>query len=828
MGPNCLFMRIWPFIISAIITTGLIVVLNIPLTIGGSKTPRLGDFLSPQHGFWQNADPADEDFNASLSFPELQGKAEVYFDERLVPHVYAEVENDAFFIQGYLHAKFRLWQMEFQTHAAAGRLSEIMGEKSGTTDFLKIDRFFRRLGMVYGAEQSLKKLEADPVTKAATDAYTAGVNAYITSLKPNQIPFEYKLLNYVPEKWSNLKTQLFLKYMSYDLAGGDNDFEMTNAKRVFSSADIEQLYPTIQDSLDPIIPRGTVFAPASIPVNRPQRADSLYYDDRQDSVEPSLIVKPHENNGSNNWAVAGSKTQSGAPILCNDPHLGLHLPAIWYEMQISTPTYNAYGVSFPGAPSIIIGFNDSCAWGVTNAGRDVKDYYEITFRDTTMQEYMYNGRWTKATFRNEVIRVKGQPDVTERIAMTVFGPVMFDKSYPDILKDGKYYALRWKAHDASNELLTFIKLNRTKNYVDYIRAITTYQTPGQNFAFASKAGNIAIREQGQFPAKWRRQGDFVMPGTDNSYAWQGLIPSLENPTIINPVRGFISSANQLATDETYPYYLAGQPEIYRGISINRRLAGMSNITVDDMKALQTDNYNVFAEMARPVLLKYINESSLSADELNYVNKLKNWNLRSDVTEEGPTVFKLWWDQLQESVYRDEFSRTQLPLKWPDESTLLEGLLRDSSYKFVDDINTSAVESINDVVVKAFKIAYDELKTIDAAGNLAWGKFKDTGVRHLLKLPSLSRLHLGIGGGANIINATTGDHGPSWRMIVQLTNDTEAYGVYPGGQSGNPGSKYYDTFIDSWTTGKYYRLLFLHKKDAANSDQVKWKMSFSTT
>lgn len=818
-------MRIVGFIVSAVVTIALIISLNIPLTFGESKTPCLGEFLSPQHGFWQNAEPENVDFNADLQFDSLSGNVTVYFDDRLVPHVYAEEENDAYFVQGYLHAKFRLWQMEFQTHAAAGRLSEIMGEISGGTNFLKIDRYFRRLGMVYGAENSLKELEANPITKQETDAYTAGVNAYISGLKSNKIPVEYKLLNYEPEPWSNLKTQLFLKYMSYDLAGGDWDFEMTNAKSIFSADDIEKLYPSTQDSLDPIIPKTTVFEFASLIVQKPLIADLTYFGSN-DTVETPLIVKPQANNGSNNWVVAGSKTNSGAPILCNDPHLGLNLPSLWYEMQISTPTYNTYGVSFPGAPSIIIGFNDSCAWAVTNAGRDVKDYYEIQFRDETMQEYMYNGEWKKTTFRNEIIKVKDLPDVHELIAMTDFGPVMFDKDYPNILKNGKYYALRWKAHDASNELLTFNKLNHAKNYVDYIKAITTFQCPGQNFAFATKTGNIAIRQQGQFPAKWRRQGDFLMPGKDSNYMWQGFIPSRENPTILNPARGFVSSANQLATDESYPYYLAGEAEIFRGKIINRNLASMENITIEDMKRLQTNNYNLFAEMARPVLLKYLDETKLLPAEMVYITTLKNWNFTSDYNEQGPTIFKLWWDSLQVAVYNDEFLRSALPLKRPDESTLLEALLRDSTYKFVDDIRTPDLETLKIIVLKSYLAAYPQLKNADRQQRLAWGKFKDTGVKHLLKLPAFSNLHLTIGGGTNIINATTSDHGPSWRMIVQLTDKTEAYGVYPGGQSGNPGSKYYDTFVKSWTKGNYYPLLFENFENAGSDDKMKWKMTFS--
>ncbi|HNJ59440.1 MAG TPA: penicillin acylase family protein, partial [Chitinophagaceae bacterium] len=337
-------MRIVPFIISAAITTGLIITLNTQLKIGTSKTPKLGYFLSPQYGFWQNAEPTDIAFNDDIKMPGVTNQVDVYFDERLVPHVYAENDADAYFIQGYLHAKFRLWQMEFQTHIAAGRLSEIVGE-----DKIATDKYFRRLGMVYGAENTLKAIDKDAETKAACDAYTAGVNTYINSLKPEQIPFEYKLLDYKPEAWTNLKTAIFLKFMSWDLAGKTEDLLFTNAKTYFGYDDLQKLYPLIQDTLDPIIPKGTVYEKASITVTKPANSDSLYLE-RKDTINNTPTVKPNKNNGSNNWAVAGIKTKSGKPILCNDPHLGLNLPSLWFEMQITTPKYSSYGATFPGSP----------------------------------------------------------------------------------------------------------------------------------------------------------------------------------------------------------------------------------------------------------------------------------------------------------------------------------------------------------------------------------------------------------------------------------------------------------------------------------------------
>jgi penicillin amidase len=253
---------------------------------------------------------------------------------------------------------------------------------------------------------------------------------------------------------------------------------------------------------------------------------------------------------------------------------------------------------------------------------------------------------------------------------------------------------------------------------------------------------------------------------------------------------------------------------------------MNNITIEDMQQMQTDNYNVFAEIARPLLLSNLNRSKLTKDEASYIDILGDWNLRNDINEQGATIFKVFWDSVEVSVFGDEFSQTQLPLRWPDESALVENLLKGVTYKFIDDISTRRIETLNEIVLRAYKKAYKELRKAGDEGKLAWGKFKDTGVRHLLKIPALNRLHLPIGGGDHIINATKSTHGASWRMVVQLTTKIEAYGVYPGGQSGNPGSKYYDMFIDTWANGKYYPLLFINEDEAKRSSQIKWATTFS--
>ncbi len=811
-------MRIVPFAISTVVTAGLVFAFNRPL---GPLPMPAGKFLSPQHGFWQNAEPSGKNFDADLAFPDLKGKAEVYFDERLVPHVFAENDEDLYFIQGYLHAKFRLFQMDLQTKAAAGRASEIAGKKA-----INFDKEQRRLGMVYAAENAMKEVDKDPLSKPIFDAYTNGVNAYINSLKESEIPIEYKLLNIKPEKWTNLRTALLLKMMAKMLSSGtESDLANTNAKSVFIPDELKMMYPQVHDSLEPIVPKGTAFEkPGIIPV-KPATADSLYFG-KKDIVTAHEISKPDINNGSNNWVVAGSKTQSGSPILCNDPHLELSLPSIWYEIQLRTPTNNTYGVSLPGSPFVIIGFNDSIAWGVTNAQRDVKDYYEVKFKDNTKQEYWFNGKWEKTTRKVETIKVKGGKDVIDTVAYTVYGPVMFDESFSNELSNKRNLAVRWTAHDASNEAFTFYHLNRAKNYDDYAEAIKTFQCPGQNFVFASKSGDIAIWQQGKFPARWDGQGLYVMPGEDSSYMWQGFIPQSENPHSKNPERGFLESANQRPVDSAYPYFIPGSYITPRGITITNRLAAMSGITPVDMMKLQNNYFNTLAEDARATMLKFVKENELSATEKKYLDLMKNWDLMASPDSKGQTIYQCWWDSLEVEIWKDELSRVKPEAPWPQKQTLMELLKKDTATRFIDNINTPQKETLYDVVTAALKKASVYLAKQEADGKLEWTKFKNPTVYHLIKdLKGFARPGLNVGGNGDIVNAVTHSHGPSWRMIVQLSAQTEAYGVYPGGQSGNPGSKYYDDYIDNWVNGKYNKLWFMRDGDRTDKN-VKWVMKFS--
>ncbi|HYK56955.1 MAG TPA: penicillin acylase family protein, partial [Flavisolibacter sp.] len=417
----------------------------------------------------------------------------------------------------------------------------------------------------------------------------------------------------------------------------------------------------------------------------------------------------------------------------------------------------------------------------------------------------------------------------DTVAYTVFGPVMYDQSFTVDSTNNTAIALRWSAHDPSNEGAMWFKLDRAKSYDEYLNAIKDFTCPGQNMLFASKTGDIAIWQQARFPARWKGQGLYVMPGEDSSYMWQGFIPQAENPHILNPVSGYIQSANQRPVDSTYPYFIPGNYIVPRGIALAKRLEQMQQITPDDMKRLQLDYYSPAAAAIVPLFLKYIDAASLSQKEKTYLNEVIAWDFNATPDSKATTIYQAWMDSLENLVWNDEFARIKTSRIRPDEQTLIEALLKDSAFQFIDDINTPQKETINQQITRAFQLASKGLAKEEPKDELLWWKRKDASIYHLLSSAVLpfARTGLHVGGWNNTINAITRSHGPSWRMVVQLTSNTEAYGIYPGGQSGNPGSKFYDNFVDDWVKGNYYTLWMMKETEAADK-RIIGKLTFTNS
>ncbi|GAB3827685.1 penicillin acylase family protein [Hymenobacter jeollabukensis] len=785
----------------ALLTTGVLVWV---LDTNHGEIPAFGRFLSPFQGFWRNGEaPGDFAREQTLTLPGLQQPVQVRFDDHRVPHIFAQNDHDLYYAQGYLTARDRLWQMEFQTHVAAGRISEIVGARA-----LEYDRFQRRMGLPHGAEKSLAVMMADPTTRTVLEAYSAGVNARISELSPRDYPLEYKLLNYAPEPWKPLKCALLLQLMAWDLSGRSDDLRLSNVLGKYGPAVVRDLFPDYPTREDPIVPAGTPldYAPVKVPP-----VPEVFAATASDKVPQN---EPAADLGSNNFALSGSRTASGLPILANDPHLQLNLPSIWYQVQLVAPGVNVYGVTIPGAPTIIIGFNQDVAWGVTNVGGDVLDWYQLKFKDNTKQQYWHDGQWKPVRRVVERIRVRGQAERLDTVLYTHHGPVVYDHDEkPFNAQTPVRHAMRWTAHEGGNEVLTFYRLNRAHNYQDYAAALSTYAAPAQNFIFASKQNDVAIWPNGKFPLKWRDQGKFILDGSDPRHDWQGWIPQVQNPHVKNPARGFVSSANQFPAGPDYPYYLGWNFASYeRGHRINTRLAQMTRATPDSLRLLQTDNLNLNAQLMLPRLLELVNPDQLRPAEQRAYDELRHWNYFHDAHAVAPSIFDLWYSQLVSRLWEDDFGlqATGLEMRYPPRDRTNNLIMQEDTSRWIDDHRTSAREALTDLALESFRFTTDSLtrKFGPLGPKWAWSNQKSTDILHLARLPGFGHLDVDCGGGAAIVNATTERNGPSWRMVVALGPAPKAYGVFPGGQSGNPGSHYYDDLLETWRVGQLNELIYL--------------------
>ena len=804
-------LRILGFIISAAVTLGLVIALN----SGMGMVPPLGPFLSPFTGFWQNAETSEITYNSQVKITGLREDVHVVLDNKRIPHIVAKNEEDLYFMQGYVTARDRLWQMEFIYYAASGKVSELVGDRA-----LEFDRTQRRLGIPFAAKNATELISTDHIAESVLKAYCAGVNAYINQLAYKELPVEYKLLNYQPQPWTPYHCAILLKFMAKMLTGNDYDFEFTNALNLLGRETFDILYPDFPNGIDPVIPAGTPYT-SSIPSAK----DSFQFNS-DTPLSSSPYEKPPENIGSNNWAVAPDKSTTGFPILCNDPHLGLRIPAIWYQLQLQSPAFNVYGVSIPGAPGITIGFNNKIAWGVTNAGGDVKDWYHIQYKDQDRDEYLFDDKWMSVNKVIEEIKIKDKQTFYDTVAYTHFGPVTYDQSF-QYNGSSNAMALRWTAHDPSNELRTFYLLNRAANYNDYLEALNYYECPGQNFAFASIDGDIAIKQQGKFVNKSKEQGKFVQDGTRSSSQWQGFIPFEHNPHVLNPERGFVSSANQHPTDTTYPYYYNGIYEYYRNRRINNILSEKDKFSPDDLKTLQNDNYNLMASEILPYLLTHLDVSDLDNIAQRGFDDLANWNYYNDKELTAPSLFELFWNNFYELLW-DEFSGENKNIYTPPNYyATINFMINYPDHHLIDYQSTPEKESLKDIINMAFKNGVAALHHWADSSSLEtnWASYKGTRLEHWALIKPFYVRDLNIGGNKHIVNATSKTHGASWRMVVALGEEINAWGIYPGGQSGNPGSPFYDDFTNTWADGEYYPLFFM-TDDKTNDERIIFTQSFN--
>jgi len=789
-----------------------LLVLGIEVGLGRrwGKVPPLGKFFSPFVGFWQQAEPRNYRPPERLVIPTLEDTVFVVWDDRWVPHIYARNDRDLYRAQGYIQAYLRLWQMELQTDVAAGRLSRFLGEQA-----LEIDRAMRRLGLPYAAEKAYQLMSQDSITRTIIEAFTEGVNAYIATLSYKDLPLEYKLLDYWPEPWTPFKSALLVKYMAYDLSVKAPDKYLTRLLAQYGKGAIDTLYPNLALFGATTILHGPAYEGPTLELP-PQPKDYFSEGYAQDTEAFSMEADP-EWLGSNNWAVSGKRTATGYPLLANDPHLTLTLPSIWLEMHLESPSVSVYGVTLLGAPGVIIGYNRAIAWGVTNVGPDAWDYYHLRYADEKGQSFWYNGQKVPLHPRPETLHVRtrwgGEKIVIDTVWYSPWGPVVhrrFDNIPRPLWGKARQApidaALRWISYEPSNEALTFYYLNRAKSLQDYKHALSYFGSPAQNFVYADTAGHIAVWARGYYPLRWREQGKFVLDAEKPEHHWRDWLPMEANPHAIDPPEGFVRSANTLPAGPEYPYYLGWYFALpTRAARIADRLSTLQNATVDSMRLLQLDSWGYIPAHALPVMLAYLAQKSS-----RYLDSLRSWDYHYRGQSIAPTLFERWWNAFHSKLWdevairRPEWDVTLAVLL---EAAKADSLQKPSAYeRWIDDARTPQRERLRDLLEETF--AQVEAEVAQKPDSLLWWwRERGNHLRHLGRIPGLGGDTLRADGNGQVVNAIGSSAGPSWRMVVDLKPPVQGYGIYPGGQSGNPGSFQYAAFVKDYEAGKLYRHRF---------------------
>lgn len=735
--------------------------------------------------------------NGSLKLSGLKGSVEVIRDRYAIPHIYAQSQPDAFFALGFVHAQDRLWQMEFQRRVGAGRLSEVLGKVT-----LDTDKFLRTLSVYHYAERAIAQMDDD--SKAALEAYCAGINSYLHTRKGPLSP-EFLLLRHRPEPWKPADVVVWAKMMAWDLGGNwDDELLRANLSKVLSLEQIAELYPPYPGQ-----------APVVLPDFR-----SLYRDLPLDTLW-AISPKPEPPGaGSNNWVLSGSKTATGQPLLANDPHLGLGAPSLWYLAHVSVPGLEVIGATLPGTPMVLLGSNKTIAWGFTNTGPDVQDLFIEKLNPENPLEYLTPEGYQTLTLRQEVIRVKDAEDVTITVRESRHGPIISDvsKASSQILEEQHVLAFAWTALSEDDVTLqAILKLNRAQNWDQFTAALRDFIVPQQNIVYADTQGNIGYYAPGRVPIRANGDGAMLAEGWTGKYDWTGFIPFEALPHAYNPATGQIMTANHKVVPDDYPYFISHDwAEPYRAERITELLAQMSQHTLDSMASIQNDQFSLMAKAFLPFVRDLKTETAL---EQTAQAELLSWDGKMERNRSAPLIFYAWYAELAKSVYQDELGDYFADYYGFRPLFMHNVLSAKTQYDWCDDTRTSSQESCEFLMTSAFRqaVAYLGKTYGDKLSNWQWGSahyaHSDHAVLSSTPLGGLFDLKIPNGGDAFTVNAARfnladQDHpfrqtnGPGYRAVYDLGNLNNSRFIHTTGQSGNPLSSYYRNFAETWRDGGY--------------------------
>lgn len=659
----------------------------------------------------------------------LHAPVEVLRVEAGVPHLYARDAHDLFFAQGYVHAQDRLWQMELDRRTGAGELSALFGAAA-----LDLDRTMRVFEIRASSERDWQA--ASPAARATLLAYADGVNAFLAQHR-GQLPPEFVLLGVEPRPWTPVDSLSWAKLMALNLSL-NSSFEILRtqlAERLGPAAAQRLLLP--YPAGEPVIvpPDAAATGPAAgqgapAVVGPPAGASPAAAGTASTGEAPAagteqlataaigarrlgpLAALGGAAWGSNSWVVAGSRTASGRPLLANDTHLGLQMPSVWYQIGLHGGGWDVTGFSFPGMPLVVIGHNARIAWGITNLCADVQD---LVFEklDAPLaahpHRYLDRGVWRDLAVAHEQILVKDKPALAYDVLATRHGPIVND-AFPE-LKDALPAAVRWTAIDPGGGRLTdaIMALDRAGDWPSFRQALSAWDVPSLNFTYADVAGNIGYQATGLVPVRASGQGMVPANGWDGAAEWRGYIPYDALPRLFNPPQGFIVTANNKVTADSYPYFIAyDMADPYRARRVTDRLAAAKGLTVADMRTLQADTFGLPAQALRPYLLAV---APAGERERRALDEVRRWDLRYEPDAVGATVFEVWYWQFLGELLGDDLAKPllddyrQIGLS---QVPSIVALMQRPDDPLFDDRRTPQVEHRDDIVRRALTRAVDWL------------------------------------------------------------------------------------------------------------------------
>ena len=771
-------------------------------------------------------------YNADLELQGLNEPVQIYWSSYGVPHIYATNKHDLYMAVGYVHAQDRRWQMTISQLAGQGRFAEFLGE-----DLLPIDRFQRTIGFWRIAEKM--EVQLSDSTRGYLQAYADGVNQY-TATHKKELPVQFAMADMEPIPWTPTHSLAIARLMAWELnIAWKTELTYSMIREKMGTDRFRELFPEAPEPVNLSAPVDTSsITSVALPLLKKYQSYQ------------NLTGSNGRTAGSNAWAVDGSKTNSGQPLLAGDPHLGLTIPGKWYELHLNLNGQNLSGATLPGAPFVVLGQNDALAWSLTNVMLDDTDFFEESIHPRDSSRYLLDSLAGEPIYENfdvqrEVIKVKDADDITFTRKLTKHGPVISDV-YPNQKEvNGKTITMQWTGQEITSELEAVEEMGWSTSLDAFRSAAKKFRVPAQNLIYADTAGNIGRLTLANVP---QRSGNpvTVRQGWKPELDWQGYLPFSDLPQVLNPASGWVANANNPIGSENFSEYLSiyWQPES-RYQRIRQYLLENDTFTPQAFQVMQFDTYSGYAHSMTNLILPVL-KNSPDTTFSTAVNYLENWGYDYDPSQTAASIMDLFLMRLSENTLRDEMGddiyKNYITYSGNPARTLLNTVRNGSS--FFDDIETPGRETREQIIRRSMQqsLAYLRENYGPDPSEWRWGNLHSITLKpaffgraaesqnasSVLKLITENVLSKGprpAPGHSMSIN--NGEYlwnnpfdmvlGASIRRIIDLSDTKQSLSIMPGGQSENPFSSYYDDQTNNWLNGQYK--FFYHDSSRFNNYNI---------